>query len=276
MSETQTIFNPPVYPLQPEVPPFQTVSGVLNEVGQDLFNTAPINGQPPIQDFWLTRQEYVAGVVPTGSNHICTCDVLKLTGNTTNPDGTGWNRQPLMWPRSFVVQSSQFAKPKVTLSFWAIKPLATGGKIRVQYTPDASFDITQAGLDFTATGPVLTTADAPPIAADSRQRCYLWEWDLKAKNIFSLTFEGNLPLAAMPTNTGLPKVNKFESYGVSEQSGLPYFTTTFGTVSLYWQNAYIPGSIYPDSFTIYIFKSLAGSEFYVQTGPRCGSRTYIR
>ncbi|UHM27667.1 MAG: hypothetical protein FPoV2_gp3 [Fushun polycipivirus 2] len=274
MTEPQALFNPPVFPLQPQVPPPQTVTGVLNEIGLDVLNTAPINGQAPSQEFWLSRQEYCGLFTATANkNHILSFDILKFIGSLDNRADTPLlARPPLVWPRMYLLNSAQFLRPKVTYTFWAIKPLATAGKIRFVYTPDAAFGMAEGMFASRADAglpSVWVDGESVAFTADTRQRNYVWEWDLKAQNVISLTFEGNSPLNVIPANTGLPITQKLDS--LSQEEGLPYFQTTFGLLSLYWQNAYIPGSIYPDVFNIAIFKSLAGTQAFLQTGFRSGS-----
>lgn len=279
MTQQVSLFNPPVFQLQPQLPPPQTVCGYLNEVGTNILNTTTMNGQPMNQDFWMSRQEFCQFITTNPSNnHIGTLDILKYTGSVGNKADIGDDSRPaVIWPRTYLLNSAQFVSPIVTYTFWAIKPLSTAGKIRFEYTPDTNFTMaTGHALNIEQPAPTTTNQDGVdiPYPQDSRQRKYLWEWDLKTKNVFSLTFKGNIPIGAMPTTPGLLKLDTITNLPID--SGLPFYTTTFGTLSMYWQNAYIPGSIYPDTFNIAVFKSLTGTQAYLQTGFRNGSTLYIR
>lgn len=263
MSKPTSVYNPPVFPLEPICPPAQTVVGYLNETGIDTPNPSPMNGQPPSQDFWLTRQEYIGALSMRTSQlpgvQLGAIDVL-LSGSDN-------------FFRRSIISGSQFAKPVVTITLWAIKPPACGGKIRIEYRPEVILNTPSFGVR----NNFMYDSSSIPIPFDSYQRSYIWEWDLAKQRTFTIQIDGNSPIGLIPTTQGTigkSTTSGFPQY--TQNSGFPHFMTTYGALFVSVQNQYTPGSIFADSFNIHIFKSFAGSQFYVQTASKSGSEPMLR
>lgn len=282
-----SIYNPPVFPLTPSVPPQQTVTGYMDEFGlPNSPNKTALPGQPPMQAFWNARNEYIGSFNVTNQQPIGTqlasIDILRACGDYNDIDqNLSVARSNLsvptriIWPRSLLINSAQFFSGKVTYTFWAIKPQPTAGRIRFVYIPDKDIDSTYI------TPATQATYDGAnvPINFDSRLRNYIWEWDLEEKPTYTLDFVGNNPLQRLPTCLPTQPYYIFSGASipvVEADETEPFFNTTYGSLHIFIQNPYAPGSIYPTNFNIHIFKSLPDAQYTIQTGHRSGASTRVK
>jgi hypothetical protein len=265
--ETQK-YTPPVYPLVAQVPPPQTNIGSLNENGLPILNTIKINGEPPNEELWGKRLEYVDSFVvstaDTPGKLLMSFDPARLLGNKVN--NTNYLECSLVWPRVLLFNSSIYFKAKIKYTFWAIKPPATAGKLRIVYIPGAGYF---HGGD---KDPTISYNNDVQQNDDTYLRNYMWEWDLATKNMFTITVEGNNPLDVFPTKTAAltnpDKTYVSNGYLYEPDAGCPIFSINFGSINISVQNQYIPGSIFPDNFRIVVFKHFENLENFVQVGPR--------
>lgn len=252
-------YTPPIFPLVAQVPPAQTNIGSLNECGLPLLNTIKLNGTPPNPELWTRRLEYVGDfkmpITKEAGSVLTTFNVGKVVGSSENDYLS--NDCNFIWPRILLLNSSVYFKTQVQFTFWAIKPPSTAGKIRIVYVP--AHDDNDKSLS--------TTVEEGQDDTDMRQ--YTWEWDLQTKPMFTITINGNNPNNMYPTcsETLIGAVNnQFANF--HPFADVPFFNKTYGRINIFVQNQYTPGSIYPDSFTVKIFKHFNNFESSVLVGPR--------
>jgi hypothetical protein len=278
---------PPVYPTIPQVPPPQTVTGLLSEDGQPSIFDLQMAGQPPNEDFWKAREELICkfnyAESMTETESLLVLDVLSGTvaENNFNYQGTIVRRtalptyniyQPecqLAFPRYLLSKSFEFFEGSIKFKFWAVKPIGPKGKIRIIYLPHVEVP-----------APPSVNINVASVLAQSDQRHLrnnMWEWDLEKQDTIEIEIFGNNPIGKIfntkncsyfSQTKNASDVDTNDIYFQASNAGVPLFSRTYGTLLLQVQNRYIPGSIFPNNCEIFVFKSMANSNFSLLRGPR--------
>lgn len=267
--------TPDVIPMATIVPPPQTVIGTLSQDGLPSRFETKLPGQGPNQDFWFARDEFMGSFTLNITNGVDTrladIDVLRLAPPENRPEnlpvlassypgGDAWS---ITLPRSIGFNSAVYCNTPVSISFWAIKPVGTRGKIRIVYSPfNRKFASKERDLR--------PTTESGFRETDSHFRTMMWSWDLEKQDTFNIVIHGNNPLSTFPTTDPI-QVNVYgntTATNPANETGRPRFQTTYGTLSLFVQNRYTPGSIFPGVIDIMVFKSFPGCKLYVERGPR--------
>lgn len=213
MSQPISMPTPPVFPLTPQVPPMNTATGILNDLGTPTpaitFSNLGEYFHPDITD-----QRYELYDIIT----------LKTTSEVGEeiyskfgiPLGTGSDYQPMVPARAIKFMSCMYADLEVEFLFLAVKPPDTTGRIMIRYHPEYN--------DLGAFQPL-----------DDSTRVL---WDLGASPTCSFKFQPFCPINHRPTHLleGMALDLKYRC-----------------KVSLEVDTPYLPGSIYPDSINIYVF-----------------------
>lgn len=276
--------TPDVIPMATIVPPPQTVIGTLAQDGLPSKFETKMPGQGPNQDFWFARDEYV-GIFSLNTNQnietrLADIDPLRVTSQFNNPqlmprlqssypDNTAWS---ISLPRTLAFNTAVYFNSPISISFWAIKPLGTRGKLRIVYSPfNRKSRVTEQSL-------AVSTVPSY-VNEDSHMRNMVWSWDLEKQDTFHIMIHGNNPLSTFPTTDEL-QVNTILTSLVDDNNavndtGRPRFQTTYGTLSVFVQNRYTPGSIFPGEIDIVVFKSFPGCKTYVERGPRVHSQRMV-
>lgn len=270
--------TPSTQPITPPTPNPQTVGGTFDD-GITMNSPIAMGGQPPNPAFWAERRELMDVVqlnnqMPVGTV-IFNLDVLRFAGNErNNPEtmtthatiGPGQPAYCMMIPRHILFSSAQYLSLTVKFDFWAITPIAsplpdaegnmaspTSCKIRLSYRPATRKRWASS---------TLTADDESDQNADTLFRENMWEWDIKKQTQFSIELQGNIPTKLMPTT--IPNYDNVLS--LEPRDIYPFFQSTFGSLKATILNPYIPGSIYPDSCEICIFKSTPNLQCFVKRG----------
>lgn len=209
----------------------QTTSGTLEQTGIS-YDPENITDIPP--DFsWMSEMPFFkqSFTWPPASQPVSL--VLNKFAPTQESNGTTfpWLAVPMSLHKYF--NGNYFVR------FTAVKPSRTPGKILVVYLPS---------------GQTLSTTDLNSV----RSRVIKKEWDLTQSNTFEMTIPGFNPNRMRVTGnrrrdppTGMN--------GISLES--PTTARDFGSLHLYVAVPYAPGSIFPDSFTIFTEVALQNPEF---------------
>nr|QIC52836.1 MAG: capsid protein [Apple picorna-like virus 1] len=287
MSTPQSGLVPPVYPTIPQIPPPQTVTGLLSEDGTPSMFDRQMSGQPPNEDFWKAREEFITvfsfAESITETETLLVLDVLSGVDPVNNSNYYGEIQPPtalrpytqfvptceLSYPRYLLSKSYEFFEGPIKFKFWAVKPIGPKGKIRIIYLPAYEHGAVP-----------LINANSPNVTAASDQRHLrnnMWEWDLEKQDSIEIEIFGNNPIGKIfnsKNGVGLDEYNTNNEIdtitGANEitNQGVPLFSRTYGTLLLQVQNRYIPGSIFANNCDVFVFKSMASSQFSLLRGPR--------
>lgn len=233
MNQLTTMNNTPARQgiLANNMPVPQTTSGTLEHTGT-AHDEENITDIPP--DFsWMAEIPFIIGGFvwpPASSSVYLPLDrFINITESSAN--SFPWLAVPMSYHKYF--NGDYF------LRFTAVKPSRTPGKILVIYSPSGNNP---------------TTSEIASVNA----RMIKKEWDLAQSNTFELTIPGFNPNRMRVT--GDRRRDPPAGYtGLSLQG--PSATRNFGLIKLIEAIPYAPGSIYPDSFNIFIEGALQKAEF---------------
>lgn len=235
----------PDYETVPSQPPPQTTVGVLQQQGilPTVNGSAP--GERPDKDIHMARAQLI-GVGTLSSDDVPGTEIiwspyagvpnpqLPLVPLVRNSAGQG-----LPYACQFYFHQSTYWNAEVRLHFWAVKPPASVGRIRVVFTPAET-----------------------ELSVDAAQREITEEWDLSLTNIFEFKIP-NYNLRQFRNCVA----NYAPLNGNDSQFKTPRAFFKLGTIRLFVTHIYQPGSIFPSQCSIYVFQSFLNSQFAVATGP---------
>lgn len=251
--------NPPGAPSVPQVPLPQTCFGVLEHTGLPYSDNENITDIPP--DFgWMTEiNSYM------GSFQYSVMDEIGVTKHEFSVQAPNYeantkpwvkkDAHPMIW-QNIPFMSSKWWTGVPSFKFLAIKPPRVAGKLLIRF----SFVNRLAG-------------DDSPLDGDKLYRSILKEWDLGASNEFEFDVPALNILQTRPT--WIPSTPKpFNISGLSQNSGFfclqqpNPFTWMMGRIYVEPCQSLQPGSIFPDTIRILIFRSFKNTEFYTPQDPR--------
>lgn len=224
----QAMPTPPIMPITPIIPPAQTNMGVMQENGMPVVSL--LNPPDDMVDFDTPRQEYCYRVKSSDFDLQDPIWIYAANNFMSNdPANTEQYVQRFSTPREFKYLASSFVSSlKVKMTFVAIKPPDTTGKILIEHVPDGRYQPSKIDVADTDSG-------------------FLYKeiWDVGVTPTFSTTMT-------------IPNFTPLRSTRANMQHISDFLITSGFYMS--WFSKYMPGSIYPPSFTILIF-----SEWDIQT-----------
>lgn len=265
--QQQNNIVPPIFPLIRQAPPPNTAVGILTSDGLP-GDIIPIKEQGPNPLLWTERAEFMDRFQWTDSDAAGTVLAAFNVGRVMSPNTfPGGDR--LCPPRLMAINSSTFfTYESKEFIFWAIKPPAVKGKLRVEYFPGYSIDTTD----------VIGTALAT-FPTDSLLRANTWELDFAKSDVHVVSITANNPLGYFPTTRNEDIERSPNSSGTYVPAGgaasQSFFNANMGTLRVSVQNAYSPGSIFPTNTWLQVFTKYTGLKFYVLNGFRSAQDTTI-
>lgn len=231
--------------MEPQIPTLNTVCGVLEQNNNPLTEIKPMPGIPPSFESYTNRWEYV-DQFPVSVGSVDT-DIHRFAPMSVN--NTDGNILPFyMLP----FRTSRFWNGSVDIKLWAIIPERYGGKFQIIYLPNHLIDA------------------QIPMNLDKQQRYILKEWDLSASDTCEFTVSGFNTILQRPTYyNDLPPAYTDDPSNVYTLS-YPAIRTQrrtyhFGTIIIRVIQELQPGSIYPDTIDIVMYKSYPQATFQTIT-----------
>lgn len=234
----------PLTELPASIPPAQTNVMVLQQAGIIPRPIGVLPGDGPNMLTELARAQWV------GSVNLKTDDVpgtlLNLNSNVAYPtlpvraEATAGIRNEAAYSCQFYFHLNTYYNADVVLHFWAIKPPAAIGRIRVTYTPPLR--------------------DLP--ASDGLNREITESWDLSASNLF----EFKIPNYNMRSYKQC-MANSSPLNGTGQTTRTIMNDYKMGYVRLFVTHQYQPGSIFPSNCNIHCFQSFQNPQFAINVGP---------
>lgn len=260
MSEQQNIFNPPRNLTVPNVPNPQTNEGTLEHTGLPITPSLNITDIPPdfkwMSEQWKYHDTFTVNVGNNIGDIVYTSRVVMADANIDYLIAQ-WHDIPFA--------CSKWWNGKVSYRFTIIKPPRVPGKLLIKFRQDAFNKRDDGSVD-------KTKEHFPP---DVKYRSIVKEWDLAQTNQFEFDITGSNPIEARPTHLPKrkPKVDLAgKNYAIAEYI-TPWTTYEMGRFTIEIAQKIIPGSIFPDTYDIYVEKSLKDCIFYTPTDPR--SQNYL-
>jgi len=259
-SESQ-LHNPPRQIGVPNIPIPQTNLGFLEHTGIPFEPIENITDVPPSYDWMATQWKYhdqfqvsAVGDKSAPGSILYQTKVIQNSRPNEGQQVPNWFNVPFGY--------SVWWTGAVSYRFTIVKPPRVTGKILVRFAQDAF------GHD--QNDPVEIQKG---IDRDVLHRSILKEWDLSQSNQFEFDLTGSLPIRARPTK--LPylkapggsegdKPDKEVSYG-NAPNYTPWIETEMGRIVLTMAQYLVPGSIFPDTYTVLVEKSFKNIQFYTPT-----------
>lgn len=252
MSEIQQMFNPPRAPTVPQPLP-QTSFGVLEHTGLPYSEPLNVTDVPP--DFeWMYSLQSFMGMFTYNKNDEIGNEIsaFSVTSPYFGSDQKLWQMAPIWQHIPFT--TAKWFNATFSFKMIAICPPRVTGKLLVRYS-------------FTTPH---TDVGNPPYTYDQLRRGICKEWDLGQSNIFEFDVTALSPIEARPT--WIPERAFQQKAAVS-----PYVAqtlnpsiTSLGMIRVEPAQYLQPGSIFPDSIRILVFRSFKNANFYTPTDPRSG------
>jgi len=229
--------------MEPQVPTLNTVCGTLEQNNNPLTEQKDMPGIPPAFESYLNRWEYMLQMpVSTGNVNKTILTINPMQLNNTDNNCLPFYMLPF--------RTSRFWNGTIHLKLWAVIPERYGGKFQIIYLPN------------TFKGDTVTT--------DELQRYILKEWDLTATDTCEFSISGFNTLLQRPTYYNeLPPAHTDDPSGLFTIS-FPTITTQkrtydFGTILVKVIQELQPGSIYPETIDLVVYKSYPDSTFQTIT-----------
>lgn len=246
MSNNELSYAPPRYLTVPIQPLPQTNLGILEHSGIPLGEQEVITDIPPdlswMAEIQLFQTSFVYSVSDMPGKNLWSTNAHTLDDSALTPnnikDGIPWNLIPFL--------GSKWWDGQVSFKFIAIKPPRCTGKIMVRYSFDPQFDPDN----------------------DPEKRGIAQEWDLGQSGEFEFDITAVNPVRARPT--WLPRIteNDYTPAGQKEAFAIqrmPIPSWHMGSLVMEAAQRYQPGSIFPDSTRILVFKVYKNANFYLPT-----------
>lgn len=247
-------FNPPRLPTVPMTPLPQTCMGVLEHSGLPYADQANVTDIPP--DFgWMSSIQTYEGSFVYDKTKDKIGDVLTYFNPLTPGIGSNSYLHDIapVWPH-IPFAASKWWNGLVSYKFVAIKPPRVAGKliVRFWYTrPDQLIDRKQD--------------------PDPTMRGIAKEWDLAQTNIFEFDISALNPVQARPT--WLPFIDaNISGFNNGADQSFSWAISSMGFITVQSAQRLQPGSIFPDTIRIFMFRVFKNANFYTPTDMR--SRLY--
>jgi len=229
--------------MEPQIPSLNNVCGVLEQNNNPLTEPKDMPGIPPSFESYLSRWEYMLRIpVSTGRVNENVSRFPPMFINNANNEFMPLHMIPF--------RTSRFWNGTIHFKLWAVIPERYGGKFQILYLPN-HFD------------------DSLP-KTDELQRYILKEWDLTATDTCEFSVKGFNTLLQRPTYYNeLPEGHTDDPSSLYTFS-FPAITTQrrtyhFGTIIIRIIQELQPGSIYPDTIDLVLYKSYPESSFQTIT-----------
>lgn len=253
MSEIQQMFNPPRMPSVPQAPLPQTTSGVLEHSGLPYSDSELVTDVPP--DFgWMCELQAFVGIFSYSKNDEVGSELKQFSVNAPDflSDTKMYESVPIWQHIPFTC--SKWFNATIGFKFEAVCPPRVTGKLLIRY-------------DF-----LLETHHkyGPNFDKDKLKRGICKEWDIGQSNIFEFDVTALCPIQARPT--WIPERSFAAGSAVSPYAPqmIHPSITHFGCIRIEVAQYLQPGSIFPDSIRILMFRSIKNANFYTPTDPRSG------
>lgn len=248
MSETeQPMNNPPRSVTVPAFPPPQTVEAFLDHTPLPISDSFNISDLPP--DFeWMTSMHAYVGTFEYSKTNKPSETLAQFSVNAPYINYKPGNAEfgiphgaDMVW-QNLPFMCSKWWSGGVAYKFLAIKPPRVTGKLIVRYSFHNDYQATKQNL-----------------GSDSLYRGIKKEWDLGLSNEFEFDVTAFCPLPARPTwlqeNQQAAKgagVNI--TYTISAAQAINPSTYMMGKIYVQPAQYLQPGSIFPDSIRILVFR----------------------
>lgn len=229
--------------LPASIPPAQTNVMILQQEGTipRPFGTPP--GEQPDMQIHLSRAQLLGSTTLTTDltvgTEISLFSALQYPILPTRAVSTAGTRNNIAYSCQFYFHQNLYYNSDVVLHFFAVKPPAAIGRLRIVYHPPAYDTIEDAG-----------------------NREITKVWDLSASNLFEVTLPSYNLRSYKQCMGNLAPLN-----GASQTFRTPAVNFKMGYVKLYVTHRYQPGSIFPNNCKIYWFQSFQNSQFCTGVGP---------
>lgn len=230
MNQTQPQRSPPDGPIQPQNPPPQTALGSTDETGLNVaLITRGMPSLPFIYQDIVSRKEYIeeySFTVQSKDNPGTTyrnIPVMSMLSEDNYKTAKGYNT-PTM--RQTLIRNCLNYTTSVHMTFLAIKPPMTSGKLAISWFPSNS-------------------NHQPASTKNNLQN--MWIWDVGASPTFTIKINGQNLMEFRKTyditaNNSMVVLDEFSK-------GLGYFNVVN-------YQKYQPGGIFPQQFSVKVFRSL--------------------
>lgn len=244
------MFNPPRMMNVPQQPLPQTVQATLEHSGIPYSDNEMITDIPPSFD-WMPLVQVYSHTFEYSTKDLPQKELAVFTVHNwiSQPSGNPEYLKILPWTL-VPFFCSKWWTGQVSFKFIAIKPPRVTGKILIRYSFDPFEDFEK----------------------DTRRRSIAKEWDLGQSSECEFDITGINTIKARPT--WLPRVTRKMiggEHGVFAAQGTPMTTWHMGTIRVEAGQLLQPGSIFPDSIRILVFKVYKNTQFYVPTDIRGSS-----
>lgn len=256
----QPLNNPPRSVTMPAVPPPQTVEAFLDHTPLPYSDTFNISDLPP--DFeWMTSMHAYVGSFTYSKTDRPSATLAQFSVNAPYINYKPGNSEfgiphgaDMVW-QNLPFMCSKWWAGEVCYKFLAIKPPRVTGKLIMRYSFHNDYQATKQDL-----------------GSDSLYRGIKKEWDLGMTNEFEFDVTAFCPLTARPTWLQ-------ENQSASKQTGVGAFYTISAAQAInpslymmgkiYVQPAQFlqPGSIFPDSIRILVFRYFKQANFRQLSDP---------
>ena len=245
------MFNPPRIPTVPQAPLPQTNFGVLEHTGLPFSEPENITDVPP--DFgWMCELQAYLGMITYSKDAAIGSELQTLSVNCpfSTVQQVMWDQVPI-W-QHIPMTCAKWWNGTIGFKFEAICPPRVTGKLLVRY----EFLPNQA------------MATPRPFVNDTLKRGICKEWDLGQSHIFEFDVTALCPIQARPT--WLPERAFQNGSAVSPYAAqqLNSAITNLGSLRIEPAQQLQPGSIFPDSIRILVYRSIKSANFYTPTDPR--------
>lgn len=238
----------PCLPENPIQPPQSTAVGML-DLTPNFIKPVILPGIPLNDDLQVARQNYTGTFDVSSSavagTEVFACEPLSYWRVDDNfPDYI-----PPSW--SMNTRCADFGNLVPTLTFQAVKVRTAPCQIRCVWKPPNDLPVHLADFCPSTSVPVGTGG-----WDDHWLRNPLFMWDLSVSDTFTIQFPGirNYELFNMRYTAGSGQTECFMT---------DYSAYSVGTMKMEVNLPYLPGSIYPDTFSVNVFKSLSVCDLYV-------------
>lgn len=230
--------------MEPQVPALNTVCGTLEQNNFPLTEIKPMPGIPPSFASYLSRWEYMTQF-PVTVNELNT-ELFRFKPMLLNNTDSGF-LPPFLLP----FRTAKFWNGSIDIKLWAVIPERYGGKFQIIYLPNH--------MDSSVPGKL-----------DSQQRYILKEWDLSATDTCEFSVKGFNTILQRPTyynetpsvKRGKPTDLNYIDYPDVKTEARTY---DFGTIIIKLIQELQPGSVFPETIDVVVYKSYPDSSFQTIT-----------
>lgn len=255
------MFNPPRIPTLPGVPLAQTNLGVLEHTGLPYSDFENVTDVPP--DFgWMCELQAYMGLMTYSKTDTVGTELKTFSVNAPfkDSDGPFYTQVPIWQHIPFTC--AKWFNATIGFKFVAICPPRVTGKLLIRYSFLSKYTAKPPGTD--------------PFTSDSLKRGICKEWDLGQSNICEFDVTSLCPVQARPTWIPERSFRLGSAASPYCPQAIHHSITSLGSIRVEAAQQLQPGSIFPDSIRILVFRSLKNAQFYTPTDPRCGLSHILR